>query len=157
MKKRMLTAVLAFAAAVIGLPAQAQEWDMPTAQPQAFAAPVQAVAQLQSDFDLSDLQQQEIPTTGTQTPENLQLCRTAVLSKISGPVAKNGLPPCTLDNFIEAAEKNDPKNVYKIYNVGTWSLKQKEWNPINAGITGGTAAGLTTGVHYNTPSVYASY
>lgn len=157
MKKSLLTAVLVLAVAVIGLPAQAQEWDMPTEQPQSFAAPVQAVAQPQSDFDLSDLQQQEIPTTGTQTPQNLQVCRTAVLSKISGPVAKNGLPPCTLDNFIWTAIKNDSKNAAKIYNIGTWTLKQKEWKPIDAEITGGTAAGLTTGVHYDTPSVYASY
>lgn len=157
MKKSVLTAVLVLATTVIGLPVQAQEWDMPTGQSELFAAPVQGVAQPQSDFDLSDLQQQEIPTTGKQTPENLQVCRTAVLSKISGPVAKNGLPPCTLDNFIETAIKNDPNNVHKIYNVGTWTLKQKEWNPIDAGITGGTAAGLTTGVDYNTPSVYASY
>jgi hypothetical protein len=152
MKKSLLIAVLVLAT-VIGLPAHAQEWDMPTAQPQAPAVEVQIAAQPQSDYDLSGLQQQPVPTTGTQTPENLEVCRTAVLSKISGPVTKTGLPPCTLDNFIEAAGTN-PRT---IYNVGTWNLQQTEYQPINAGINGGTAAGLTTGVQYNTPSVYANY
>lgn len=151
MKKSLLTAVLVLVA-VIGLPAHAQEWDMqPAAQPQAPSEALQVAAQPQSDFDVSDLQQQQVPTTGTQAPENLPVCRTAVLAKISGPVMKNGLPPCNLDSFV-AASGNNPN----IYNVGTFDLQQTNWSPINEGIKGGTAEGLTTGVQYNTPSVYAN-
>ena len=152
MKKSLLTAVLVLAT-VIGLPAHAQEWDMqPTAQPQAPGAAVQVAAQPQSDFDLSGLQEQQVPTTGSQTPENLQICRTAVLSKISGPVLSNGLPPCNMDSFVTASGNNP-----NIYDVGTFDQHQTDWSPINAGMQGDTAAGLTTGVHYNTPSVYANY
>ncbi|MES6523948.1 hypothetical protein U6P43_12245, partial [Cutibacterium acnes] len=83
MKKSLLSAVLVLAT-VIGLPAHAQEWDLqPNAQPQAPSLAVQVAAQPQSDFDLSDLQPQQVPTTGTQTPENLPVCRTAVLARIS--------------------------------------------------------------------------
>ncbi|HEY9758208.1 MAG TPA: hypothetical protein V6C97_23785 [Oculatellaceae cyanobacterium] len=151
MKKSLLSAVLVLAT-VIGLPAHAQEWDLqPNAQPQAPSLAVQVAAQPQSDFDLSDLQPQQVPTTGTQTPENLPVCRTAVLARISGPVMKNGLPPCNLDSFVTASGNNP-----NIYNVGTFDLHQTNWSPINEGIKGGTAEGLTTGVQYNTPSVYAN-
>jgi hypothetical protein len=81
--------------------------------------------------------------TGNQSVPNLPLCRTHTLSIVSGPVAANGLPPCSLDSFV----KNAGGNAFNIYGDEGSNGKPplEDFQSINSGISGDWAAGLTTG------------
>jgi hypothetical protein len=86
--------------------------------------------------------------TGTQAVSTLPECRTHTLSCISGPVNANGLPPCTLDSFVYMSLTNIGKeDTDKIYgDEGRSGPPQLNvFSPINAGIAGPSAEGLTTG------------
>ncbi len=164
--KLSLALVSIFFAVSTNAPAFAQDWDMqPAAAPQAFAAR-EAVHQCEEaapvstlGFDMSGMCENALGNTthltgsmdnvphttgrtGKQAISSLPLCRTHTLSKISGPIAANGLPPCSLDSFVKNSGFSD-----QIYGDEGRDKQPplNDFQSINSGIKGDSAAGLTTG------------
>ena len=132
-------------------PAFADDWDSPAAGTAPaghdYYAQPYTVPALQSEqpksapaiaWDLGSLKP-SVPVIDPYGSPNLAPCSTAILSIISGPREANGLPPCSLDSFVQNAGGNKDQ----IY--GDEGAKLFDFKSIDSGIIGETAAGLTTG------------